>query len=259
MKRLAIVVPYRDRQAHLNQFVPHLRTYFTRDKLDKDIEYSVVIVEQTPGLPFNRGALNNIGFLLKERESDYTCFHDVDYLPVWADYSYAEEPTPILWYGAETRPIAPGKSQLYAIHDPESLFGGATLIPNSVFRGVNGFANDYWGWGFEDLDLKARFHVTGVPIGRRKGSFVALDHDSSGFTVAGKASLISDVNGRMFHDRLAKGVMAEENGLSNLRYDIVRRVAIEETPGQRPATWEIVTVAIGNQPTAEQIEAIRQA
>ena len=45
MKRLAIIVPYRDRRQHLDQFVPHMRAYFARDKLDKDIDYRVLIVD----------------------------------------------------------------------------------------------------------------------------------------------------------------------------------------------------------------------
>jgi len=56
LARLTIVVPYRAREDHLNQFIPHLRAYSARDKCDRTIEYQVFIVEQTPGLPFNRGA-----------------------------------------------------------------------------------------------------------------------------------------------------------------------------------------------------------
>jgi len=46
VKPLNVVVPYRDRQAHLNAFVPLLRAYFARDKIDQNIPYRVFIVEQ---------------------------------------------------------------------------------------------------------------------------------------------------------------------------------------------------------------------
>ena len=36
MKRLTIVVPYRARESHLEKFVPALRAYFARDKLDRE-------------------------------------------------------------------------------------------------------------------------------------------------------------------------------------------------------------------------------
>lgn len=51
--RLHIVVPYRDREAHLRQFVPWVSAYF--DRLVPRIDYRVTIVEQEAGLPFNRG------------------------------------------------------------------------------------------------------------------------------------------------------------------------------------------------------------
>jgi N-terminal region of glycosyl transferase group 7 len=66
---------------HLRYFVPALRAYFARDKLDRDIPYRALTIEQEPGLPFNHGALNNIGSLIGRGGCDYTCFHDVDYLP----------------------------------------------------------------------------------------------------------------------------------------------------------------------------------
>jgi N-terminal region of glycosyl transferase group 7 len=99
-RRLHIVVPYRDRETHLRAFLPHMRSYFSWDESGWDIPYWVTIVEQEEGLPFNRGAIKNIGFLLAQ-DSDYTCFHDIDYLPVSADYSWAESPTGIVWFGAE--------------------------------------------------------------------------------------------------------------------------------------------------------------
>jgi hypothetical protein len=45
-KRLAIVVPYRDRAEHLAKFVPHIATYFQRDKLDRQIPVTINIIEQ---------------------------------------------------------------------------------------------------------------------------------------------------------------------------------------------------------------------
>jgi xylosylprotein 4-beta-galactosyltransferase len=79
-QRLAIVVPYRDRAEHLARFVPHLVAYFERDKLDREIDVTINIIEQTPGAPFSRGRLGNAGFLLTRDTSDYVRIHDVDYL-----------------------------------------------------------------------------------------------------------------------------------------------------------------------------------
>ena len=38
----------------------------------------------------------------------------------------------------------------------DTYFGGVTLFPIDLFKKVNGYSNEYWGWGFEDDDLLMR-------------------------------------------------------------------------------------------------------
>jgi hypothetical protein len=256
MKRLAIVVPYRNRQQHLNQFVPHMRAYFARDKLDKDIDYRVLIVEQEAGLPFNRGALKNAGFLLAETLSDYCCFHDIDYLPIWADYSIVDRPTPIVWHGAEERPIAPGRTNRIVRHNLDLFFGGALLLPNSAFRTVNGYSNDYWGWGFEDEDIKARFTAAGIAPGRRKGTFLPLVHDSEGFKLDATLSPIAHVNQQLMQERWAAGPPMASDGLTTLTFEVISRASLPEPMPERSAPWEFVKVRLAGRPSIEQAEAL---
>ncbi len=262
VKRLNIVVPYRDREAHLREFVPHLRAYFARDKVDRDIPYRVLLIEQEYGLPFNRGALKNIGFLLGRDDSDYMCFHDIDYLPIWADYTWVDMPTPIIWYGAETRPIAPERSTRFVENNLESFFGGVVLVPNNLFSQVNGYANSYWGWGYEDSDLHTRFMVAGINCGRRKGTFLPLTHDNEGFKLDGQRSAISATNLLLYRERWADGKWAsgglmEKDGLSNVAFDVLdRRTIPDDTSPERTAAWEIVTVRLNMQPRLDQIEAL---
>ena len=61
------------------RFIPHVSAYFARDKLDKDIDYRVLFVEQDVQKPFNRGLLKNIGFRLLEdagftSQVQHSCF-----------------------------------------------------------------------------------------------------------------------------------------------------------------------------------------
>lgn len=167
-KRLAIVVPYRDRAEHVAAFISHMATYFVRDKLDCRIDYSIHIVEQLPGKPFNRGKLLNCGFALTRDTHDYFCFHDVDYLPIWADYSYAASPTRIIWHGLT-------KKENY-----ETFFGGVVLFNRTDFIRANGYSNDYWGWGPEDLELGIRAELMGLKRERRDGTFRSLPHPDNG-------------------------------------------------------------------------------
>ncbi len=58
--RLGIIVPYRDRADHLDEFL--LRGHAFVDPVNAGISPRFLIVEQAAGLPFNRGALINVGF-----------------------------------------------------------------------------------------------------------------------------------------------------------------------------------------------------
>jgi hypothetical protein len=256
MTRLAIVVPYRERRQHLDQFEPHMRAYFARDKLDKDIDYRVLIVEQEVGLPFNRGAPKNAGFLLAEAQSDYCCFHDIDYLPIWADYSPVDRPTPIVWYGAEERPIAPRRTNLVAKHNLDLFFGGALIVPNGIVRAVNGYSNDYWGWGYEEEDIKARFAAAGIATGWRKGTFLPLVHDSEGLKLDATPSAIALVNQQLMQERWAAGPPMASDGLATLTFEVIARANLPDAMPERSAPWELVKVRLHGRPSARQQDAL---
>ncbi len=257
MKRLTIIVPYRAREPHLRQFIPHLKAFFSRDKVHRHISYRVLIVEQEQGLPFNLGALRNIGFALTCKDGDYTCFHDVDYLPLSADYSWTDVPTSIAWYGADGRPIIPGKGPWHVPIGPHSFFGAVLLTPNDLFTQVNGYSNMYWGWGREDADLRTRYVAAGITLGRRTGTFLPLDHADRGFTSDGKPAPISAVNRRIYDDKWAAGGRTSGDGLSNLQYEILDRREIDITVDrERPAPWDIVKVRLDMRPLPEQSEAL---
>jgi hypothetical protein len=255
MSRLTILVPYRDRAAHLARFAGHVSSYFARDVLARSIDYRVLVVEQEAGLPFNKGALMNAGFSLMEAESDYICVHDVDYLPVWADYSCPDVPTPILWYGAEARPVAPGRSAAGVVHDMENVFGGVVLVPCAQYRQVDGMSNEYWGWGIEDGDFRARFFAAGITPGRRRGTYQALDHDSNGYFPDASPKPIGAVNQQIFERRWGAGGRAEQDGLSTLRFEVLERGAIDFINPEREAIWERVVVRLGHAPSAAQLAA----
>ena len=92
MTKLAIIVPYRDREEHLARFVPHMEKFLS----DKKIDFKIFVVEQGNDRPFNRGWLINIGYDISSQQGfDYFCFHDVDMLPEddTCDYSWVDKPT----------------------------------------------------------------------------------------------------------------------------------------------------------------------
>lgn len=148
--KLAIIVPYRDRQEHLDVFVPHMREFLK----DKGIDYEIFIAEQTDDRPFNYGKLCNV--VVKEIGEEYTyfAFHDIDMLPISdeCDYGYPDSPTHLA-----TNVEAHENKLPYP-----QYFGGVVLISREDFENANGYSNEYWGYGFEDLDLLYRLQRSGA-------------------------------------------------------------------------------------------------
>lgn len=142
-KKLAICVPYRNREKHLEKFIPHMDDFFK----DKSIEYKIFICNQADDKKFNRGKTKNIAFDVARKEGyDYFAFHDIDLLPEDSscDYNYPESmPLHISAFLSKND---------YKILFPEN-FGGVVLFTKEQFEAVNGYYNDYWNWGAEDDDL----------------------------------------------------------------------------------------------------------
>jgi hypothetical protein len=239
---LKIVVPYRDREKQLRQFLPHIRDYFA----GRGIPYHIVIAEQAAGLPFNRGAIKNAGFLLGG-ESEYTCFHDVDYLPLEADYSWSDAPAGLVWAGAESIPIKASGQTQYINPDMSKFFGGAVLMPNALFRQVDGYSNEYWGWGYEDTDLVSRFQAANIACLRRRGSFRPLRHDNEGYEADGFLNETAARNRALYLKKWQRGLPRQADGLSTLSYEVLSREVLSQ-PIDGQGGCEKFTVKLSRDP-----------
>lgn len=163
-KKLAVIIPYRDRQNALNKLIPTLK-----DVLSKQIDnFEIFVVEQNDEKLFNKGLLNNIAFLLNSN-FDYYCFHDVDLIPEIADYSYPETPVHMSTYC----------SQFNYIKNPDATMGGVIVFKKEHFEAANGYPNDYIGWGSEDNTLANRVKKIGLKIYSHPfGKFYSVPHKS---------------------------------------------------------------------------------
>jgi hypothetical protein len=161
-RKLVVVIPYRDRAENLQKIVPALHAHLTRK------EHRIVVVEQAGNGVFNKGRLLNTGFALHREENAYFCFHDVDLLPESeaCDYSYPNRPTHLSKYCSQFDYAVP-----YA-----RIFGGVVLFNRRDFIRVNGYSNEYWGWGCEDDDIARRIERRGLTIARREGRYTSLPH-----------------------------------------------------------------------------------
>jgi len=192
--KASIIVPYRNRESHLLKFIPAISDYLSK----ANISYEIIVVRQLGDKPFNRALLLNIGY--KHSSGDYLVFHDVDMLPLEADYSPPKEPTH----------IATKCSQFHNKMPYPDYFGGVLLIPKQDFVGVNGYSNNYWGWGGEDDDFKERCTLRGLTITRRQCTFESLPHPRS------INSKLHKDNCTLLNKLRNKEIAPEEDGLTTL-------------------------------------------
>jgi len=161
--RLEVIIPYRNREAHLKKQIPHLFKVLEAQGLD----FGITIVEQEEGNLFNTGMMKNIGFL-ESQHADY-CFHDVDMYAKDADYSPVTMPTHLARYVEQYEWEMPYRA----------YFGGVTLFDKDSYRKINGYSNEYWGWAVDDDDLYWRCVLTG--FARREGWFWSDDHERENY------------------------------------------------------------------------------
>ena len=209
-----IIIPYRNRENHLSYFLNN--TYPLIKKYIPDS--NLVIVEQADDKLFNRGKLINVGFL--EFKNDYIIIQDVD-----------------------TNPIENIVKDLYTLNESIlgiytsicDTLGGIIKISSEDFKKINGFHNDYWGWGCEDKNLQNRAEFFNIKI--RKTN-VSHTEDDKNFII------FDDVNDRVtdnpnvkeYKDYREFQMISEEeklnsimsSGLNNIEYEVIDRQFVED-------------------------------
>ncbi|XP_072116728.1 beta-1,4-galactosyltransferase 4 [Mobula birostris] len=205
LQRVAILIPYRNRERHLLYLLDHLHPFLQRQLLD----YGIYIINQAGNSKFNRAKLLNVGFLeaLKERKWDCFIFHDVDLLPENDFNLYLCDNVPKhLVVGRN----ATGYKIRYA-----GYFGGVTALTREQFKQVNGFSNRYWGWGGEDDDLRIRVQL-------QKMKFVRPPSEIARYTMTFHTR---DQGNEVNHDRMK--LLSEvsqrwkKDGLNTCSYNVI--------------------------------------
>ena len=177
--KLGVVVPYRNRPDQLKQFLQSIPLYL------KDIDHHIIVVDQLDEKDFNRGKLLNIGFIeAKAHNCDYVVFHDIDMLPVDVDYSYSNVPTHLV-----SKLLLP---EGYHRDIFDTYFGGVTIFPVEIFESINGYTNEYFGWGFEDDNLLLRCKEVGISSDVKK--VAQRSRDGVGLKFNGKNSFVTIPN-----------------------------------------------------------------
>jgi len=180
---LAIITPYRNRKHHLQRFLTHY----------KDMQ--VFVIEQSDNKHFNRAKLFNVAADLLTNgvipnEFTHFVFSDVDML--------ADE---IAFELGDVAHLAGKASQFrYKLPYP-TFFGGVAMISKEVFLKVDGFSNEFWGWGSEDDEMYNNLVNNGYEIDFRPLRFKSLVHNPADRSHHSN-NILRNLAGRQLNDGL---------------------------------------------------------
>ncbi|XP_071503504.1 beta-1,4-galactosyltransferase 5-like [Diadema antillarum] len=210
--KVAIIIPFRDRNFHLPIVLKYLIPMLQRQLL----EFSFFIIEQANQDLFNRAMLMNVGFLEALNFTNYDCFifHDVDHVPL-DDHNY---------YGCSGMPrhFLSGADRWKYKLPYDAFFGAVSGLTKGQIRQINGFPNVYWGWGGEDDEIWNRMKDSGLAVSRPKGPVGHFDvikhhHKSAPFSKE-RHGLLSSFKGRYKNDGLNDIVYRTPNYTFNELY-----------------------------------------
>ena len=200
-KYVHIIICYRatdqpERKIQLDKCLAHFKALKFNELYNGDIH----VIEQGDDQPFNRGILLNAGFNIvtsgyphnnldgahgHDMDNDIFVFHDVDLLPNLTLLKQYGNPPPIHLAVDGYRYVANPKKGM------DKRTGGILSMSGEQFRSINGYPNDYWGWGGEDDELGRRMVATGLmrKITRPKTGKIK---DLEGTSLAEKLKFLSE-------------------------------------------------------------------
>ncbi|XP_008589332.1 PREDICTED: beta-1,4-galactosyltransferase 1, partial [Galeopterus variegatus] len=154
--KVAIIIPFRNRQEHLRYWLYYLHPILQRQQLD----YGVYVINQAGESMFNRAKLLNVGFQESLKDYDYNCFvfSDVDLIPMNDHNAYR--------CFSQPRHISVAMDKFGFSLPYVQYFGGVSALSKQQFLSINGFPNNYWGWGGEDDDIFNRIVFRGMSVSR---------------------------------------------------------------------------------------------
>ena len=232
-EKLTILIPFMNREENLSIFIPYMKNYMKN--YFPEIKYNIVVVEQINNKPFNKGILFNAGFILTSGNTDYYALHDVDQIPISADYTYNDWVNHIC-----VNCIEQSNDGIFKNTYKDDRFrqkGGAIIVDKNIYLKTNGHSNLYWGWGCIDDDFAIRSELVGYYFKRyenfmnhkdieknKKGYFISLKANTKRFNQDSNYSK----NVEIINNFLSNHTSYKKDGLNNLQFELLEEIITNE-------------------------------
>lgn len=176
MARLAVLLPHRDRK----EFKDFQISYLPNFVKSQGIDCKIFFCEQKDDKVFNRSRCINFAFkfCMENYSPDYVVVSDIDIVPFVVDYG---------WHG---------------VAEAWFMNAGGMKILSTDFEMVNGYNNNFYGWGYEDSEFWFRLDCFGVknrrwpaPTGTEMVDMEMHEGDSKAVSL----SYFGSDNPRFFH------------------------------------------------------------
>ncbi|CAM5175777.1 unnamed protein product [Eretmochelys imbricata] len=223
LHRTAVIIPHRNREQHLRYLLYFLHPFLQRQQL----AYGIYIIHQAGNYTFNRAKLLNVGFKEAMKDEDWDCmfFHDVDLIPEDDRNLYTCDRFP------KHASVAMDKFGYKLPY--KTYFGGVSALTPEQYMKMNGFPNNYWGWGGEDDDIAVRVALSGMLISRpsiQHGRYRMIKHGHD------KGN---EQNPRRFNLLAKTRRTWRQDGMNTLEYELLAKELLP--------LYANITVAVGTE------------
>ena len=193
--------------------------------------FKIYIIEQSEdGEAFNIGKLKNIGFEIanKEESFDNYIFSDIDTIP---DYNIMN-----IMMKKYKYPVCLAIRGTRYSNKNEKIkkpFLGALIQMNEkIFKKINGYPNNFWGWGGEDDSLINRFLVNKINkiYYPSEGSIIDFEENKDMRTINNiEEKYKSEIKNMSKYEKLYEDLKSwNNNGINTLQYKIINKLNITE-------------------------------
>jgi glycosyltransferase involved in cell wall biosynthesis len=147
--KYSIIIPYRNREAHLQVLLPTLLNKFSGE------EFEIIISEQNDDDNFRIACVQNVAY--NYAKGEILIFHQVDYVPS-DNVSYEVHDVPVLpahrgiFLNEDNESLRdindiPAGYRMWSDEIDPNFYGGVICMTRTHFETINGFNPLYRGWG----------------------------------------------------------------------------------------------------------------